>query len=107
MKDVICGSYGLATSRKKTPGFKPKKGNAFETCKLTFYEKAEDFEIEIPAIIGNWLLKVFENLVTKPDEQVRLKELETNFPAEAPMSFEAFLNSVWWQEIREKGLLLV
>jgi hypothetical protein len=92
---------------EKTLGFKPKKGNALETCKLTFYEKVEDFEIEVPLEIGNWLFMIYEKLVNNAAEPVRLKELEPYFPVDAPLSFEDFLNSVWWQELREKGLLLV
>jgi len=92
---------------EKTVGFKPKKGSAIETCKLTFYEKAEDFEIELPVIIADWLFEAFEKLVNNPTEQLRLKDLEVIYPAAAPMSFSAFLDSVWWQELREKGLLLV
>ena len=92
---------------EKTVGFKPKKPNAVQTCKLTFYEKAEDFEMELPEITGNWLLQIFEKLVNIPAESLRLKDAETTYPVDAPLSFAAFLDSVWWQELREKGLLLV
>lgn len=91
----------------KTPGLKPKKPNGLETAKLTFYEKAEDFELELPAVLASWLAEALKKLVTHPAEALRLKELEATFPAEAPLGFEAFLDSVWWQELREKGLLLV
>ncbi|MFC5269196.1 B12-binding domain-containing radical SAM protein [Adhaeribacter terreus] len=92
---------------EKTVGFEGKKVASVPTCKLTFYEKAEDFEIELPEVIGKWLLEVLKKLVANPEEPMRLKDLEAGFPTEAPLSFEAFLDSVWWQEIREKGLLLI
>ncbi len=92
---------------EKTVGFKAKKPDGLQTCKLTFFEKAEDFELEVPEVIGNWLQSLFEKLVTAPAEVVRLKDLETNYPEKAPFNFAAFLSSLWWQELREKGLILI
>src|SRR5690606_9475220 len=92
---------------EKTVGFNAKKPAALETCTLTFYEKAEDFEIELPLVLADWLLEIFEKLTSQNPETLRLKEVEITYPADAPLSFEAFLDTVWWQEIREKGLLLV
>ncbi|TGE22510.1 radical SAM protein [Hymenobacter aquaticus] len=82
-----------------------KKG---QRAVLTFYEQAEDFEVKTQAPIGAWLHQLLTTLSTDYDTKVLLKEAAATFPASAAgLSFEAFLASPAWQQLREKGLLIL
>ncbi len=72
---------------------------------LTFYEQAEDFEVEVSAALGVWLHELLTTLVTDYDQKISLKDAARAFPA--GQSFEQFLQSGAWQLLREKGLLVL
>jgi radical SAM superfamily enzyme YgiQ (UPF0313 family) len=97
----------LGNSPEKTVAKKQKKGKTQETCTLTFYETAEDFELELPLETGNWLFASLTQLEKEPQTTLRLKDMQATYPAEAAISFAAFLDSIWWQELRTRSLLLV
>jgi hypothetical protein len=84
-----------------------KKGQTIERCVLTFYEKAEDFEIKTTANIGQWLLEMLPKLMPGSNDSFTLKQLEETFPTDAHLGFPEFLSSPVWFELREKGLLLL
>ena len=84
-----------------------KKGETLERCQLTFFEKAEDFQVKTTATIGQWLLEMLPKLMPESAESFTLKQLEASFPAEAHLNFSEFLSSPVWFELREKGLLLL
>ncbi|MDO6389359.1 radical SAM protein [Pontibacter sp. BT731] len=84
-----------------------KKGQTIERCVLTFYEKAEDFQIKTTANIGQWLLEQLTLLTAEDAPAMTLKQLEETYPLDAHLSFTEFLASPVWFELREKGLLLL
>jgi hypothetical protein len=84
-----------------------KKGKTQERAVLTFFEKAEEFELKVPVAVGKWLQDWLEKLSADYDTKVLLKELEEGFPAEAGMPFADFLRSHPWQVLRQKGLLVL
>ncbi|PVY43964.1 B12-binding domain-containing radical SAM protein [Pontibacter virosus] len=84
-----------------------KKGQTIERCVLTFYEKAEDFEIKTTANIGQWLLEQLTLLAAEDAPAMTLKQLEETYPQDAHLNFAEFLASPVWFELREKGLLLL
>lgn len=84
-----------------------KKGKTVERAMLTFYEKAEVFQLKTNPVIGAWLMTVLTQLNQDYDNKVLLKELGQSFPTEANMPFSQFLISPEWLLLREKGLLLV
>ncbi|MCC9165822.1 B12-binding domain-containing radical SAM protein [Pontibacter harenae] len=84
-----------------------KKGQTIERCVLTFYEKAEDFEVKTTANIGHWLFDVLQKITPHATETVTLKQLEETYPLDAHLNFAEFLNSPTWFDLREKGLLLL
>ncbi|TXK26427.1 radical SAM protein [Pontibacter qinzhouensis] len=84
-----------------------KKGETVERSVLTFYEKAEDFEVKTTAAIGQWLFDIIQELSAEEQTHVTLKQLEESYPADAHLSFTEFLNSPAWFTLREKGLLLL
>jgi hypothetical protein len=83
-----------------------KKGKTAERAVLTFYEKAEDFQIKTSPVIGQWLVEVLNILHTEPQKPILLKELAQRFPDNAGLTFHEFLISPTWLTLREKGLLL-
>lgn len=84
-----------------------KKGQTIERCLLTFFEKAEDFQVKTTAIIGQWLFDTLQKIMPDNQQATTLKQLEASFPEEAHLSFAEFLSSPTWFELREKGLLLL
>ena len=84
-----------------------KKGQTIERCVLTFFEKGEDFQIKTTASIGQWLFDLIRRIVPESNEAVLLKQLRDSFPPEAHLTFDEFMASPTWFELREKGLLLV
>jgi len=72
-----------------------------------FYEKAEDLEIRIPAGLADWLFAHFPAFLPEAAQPMLLRELGSTFPVEAGITFEAFLQSGAWKQLREKGLVLV
>ena len=84
-----------------------KKGKTTERSILTFYEKAEDFQIKTNKVIGEWLVEVIKTISTDYNTMVRLKDLAHQFPVNAGLSFPEFLISPIWLTLREKGLVLI
>lgn len=83
-----------------------KKGKTQERAVLSFYEKAEEFELKAPVPVGQWLQGWLERLSADYETKVLLKELEESFPAEVGMLFADFMRSHPWQVLRQKGLLV-
>ncbi|RSK37090.1 radical SAM protein [Hymenobacter metallilatus] len=81
-----------------------KKGNR---AVLTFYEQAEDFEVSVPAVLGPWLQELLTRLSADYDAKVLLKDAAASYPAAANQPWEQFLQSQAWQQLREKGLLVL
>ncbi|WP_191906477.1 B12-binding domain-containing radical SAM protein [Hymenobacter baengnokdamensis] len=73
---------------------------------LTFYEQAEDFEVKTTEAIGPWLHQLLTKLSAGYETKILLKEAAADFPAGAGR-WEDFLQSPAWQQLREKGLLLL
>jgi radical SAM superfamily enzyme YgiQ (UPF0313 family) len=88
------------------PELRLEPGRKGQRAVLTFYEQAEDFEVNVPAAVGPWLHGLLSNLATDYDTKVLLKEAAASYPA-GGQSWEQFLLSPAWQLLREKGLLIL
>ncbi len=84
-----------------------KKGKKVEQAVLTFYEKAEDFQLKTTPVIGQWLVEMLTQVSSEQLNPVRLKDLVPLFPSLAGLTFAEFMISPTWLTLREKGLLLV
>ena len=73
---------------------------------ITCYEQAEDFEVKTSETTGRWLHQLLTQLSQDYDQKVLLRDALASFP-KAEGSFDAFLQSPAWQQLREKGLLLL
>jgi hypothetical protein len=74
---------------------------------IRFFEKAEDFELKLPAIPGQWLYDQFNGFLPESEKGVSMKDLSLAFPAGPDSTFDHFLQSNAWKMLREKGLVLV
>jgi hypothetical protein len=84
-----------------------KKDKTRELALLTFYERTEDVEIKVSKEIGQWLIEYFPRLSVTTEQPVLFKELMQNFPVLNNYTFEQFLESQAWKNLRAKGLILV
>jgi hypothetical protein len=84
-----------------------KKGRNGSRAVLTFYQKAEDFQLKTSPAIGQWLRQALSQLHHDYETKILLKDLEASFPADAGMPFSQFMVSPEWLLLREKGLLLL
>ncbi|MCC7429431.1 radical SAM protein, partial [bacterium] len=84
--------YFVETKRKK-----------MTKAKLTFFERAEDFQLKVSEEVGKWLLEILAEAVPESEKFLSLKDLSETFPN----NFTEFLASETWEILREKGLVLV
>ncbi|MBX0291263.1 radical SAM protein [Hymenobacter sp. HSC-4F20] len=92
---------GNAPELRYEPG---KKG---QRAVLTFYEQAEDFEVNVPAAVGRWLHHLLLSLSSDYDSKTLLKDVAQSYPDAVGQPWEQFLASPAWQLLREKGLLIL
>ncbi|MES2734213.1 MAG: B12-binding domain-containing radical SAM protein [Bacteroidota bacterium] len=83
------------------------QGKKGKMAVLRFFEKTEDFELKLAPILGEWLYEQFPAFMPESEQGILLKNLESHFPSESPLSFADFLQSGTWKLLREKGLVLV
>ncbi|MCA8831767.1 B12-binding domain-containing radical SAM protein [Hymenobacter pini] len=88
------------------PELRLEPGRKGQRAVLTFYEQAEDFEVNVPAALGPWLHSLLTCLATDYDAKLLLKEAAASYPA-GGQPWEQFLLSPAWQLLREKGLLVL
>ncbi|GAB3233756.1 radical SAM protein [Hymenobacter seoulensis] len=89
------------------PELRYESGKKGQRAVLTFYEQAEDFEIQVPGVLGPWLHELLTTLSHDYDTKVLLKDAAVSYPAGASQPWEQFLLSAGWQQLREKGLLVL
>ncbi|MDO7854447.1 B12-binding domain-containing radical SAM protein [Hymenobacter convexus] len=88
------------------PELRLEPGKKAPQAVLTCYEQAEDFEVKTTEAAGRWLHQLLTRLSQDYDSKVPLREAAATFPAGGG-TFEYFLQSPAWQQLREKGLLLI
>jgi hypothetical protein len=84
-----------------------KKGKTRLMALITFYNKTEDMEINLPEEQAHWLMEIFPNLMTESATPMLLKELMQSFPATASHTFESFIGQTAWKTLRSTGLVLM
>jgi radical SAM superfamily enzyme YgiQ (UPF0313 family) len=88
------------------PEIRIEAGKKAPRAVLTCYEQAEDFEVKTTEATGRWLYQLLTQLSHDYDTKVLVKDASASFP-KSEGSFETFLQSPAWQQLREKGLLLL
>lgn len=84
-----------------------QNGNIPNIVELIFYNRSEDWLIELPEDIGKWLYSQFASLIIDFQKPVFYSELISNFESSFNYNFSDFSNTVAWKTLREKGLLII
>ncbi|PCI23887.1 MAG: radical SAM protein [SAR324 cluster bacterium] len=91
----------LSTDQRK------KKGKKVTRAKLTFFDKAETWELTCSLPEARWLQALLPQLSYSSEEKHSLQSLKENYPSQTGMGFDSLLQSTLWQELRKNGLLLL
>jgi hypothetical protein len=86
---------------------KSKKGKDIPMAELTFTNKKNDFKIELQEDQGKWLIEILNKISVSNKRTYSFTEVEQDFNAQNPGSFETFWNSAAIAELRENGLLIL
>ena len=84
-----------------------QNGNIPNIVELIFYNRSEDWLIELPEDIGKWLYSQFAFLIIDFQKPVFYSELISNFESSFNYNFSDFSNTIAWKTLREKGLLII
>lgn len=77
-----------------------------EFAALQFYNKQNDWILELESTLGSWLFDALEQLQLGQQNVWTYKELATNFEATELGTMEELINSYIWEQLRENGLLI-
>ncbi|WP_242693129.1 B12-binding domain-containing radical SAM protein [Sabulibacter ruber] len=86
---------------------KTKKGRTFHNALLTFTEKTEEYEIRTSPEIGQWLHRWLTRLAEDYGTKFLLKDMAADYPEGQMFTFQEFLITDTWLDLRERGLLVV
>ncbi|MFZ1423155.1 MAG: radical SAM protein [Saprospiraceae bacterium] len=84
-----------------------QEGALQNSVELIFYDRTEDWLIELPEDIGKWLYFQFHDLKTINQKPVLYSEFIINFESKFAYQFSVFSNTIAWKTLREKGLLII
>ncbi len=84
-----------------------KKGYSREMAKLTFSNKRNTQEIQIPKPNADWLLAILTQLSIYNEKQTTLQQLKDNYEAAGLEDFELFWDNKPMNGLWQSGLLLV
>jgi hypothetical protein len=88
--------------------FEEKKGKkVYEIAELVFYNKKKEWAVETDVATGEWLVEVMPDLLSSNAEAFPLEQLKSNFEAARLGSFETFMKSMTWQQLRAGGMLIL
>lgn len=88
--------------------FEAKKGkDTVHMAELEFYNKQKDWQLLVTAVDADWLMVVLLKLIIGKHEPMQYGELKKSYEASTLNSFEAFVQSKAFNELRENGLLIL
>jgi hypothetical protein len=88
--------------------FEERRGKKiYEIAELVFYNKKKEWAIETDVAIGEWLVEVMPKLLIANAEPYALEKLKDDFESAGLGSFEVFVNSRVWKELKDGGLLIL
>jgi radical SAM superfamily enzyme YgiQ (UPF0313 family) len=74
--------------------------------KLTFNLLGSDYKLVLPSHLANWFLEILGDLADTT-HNLTLADLESNFPLIDDFDFKTFLQSSYFDQLRERGLLIL
>ncbi|MCE7071431.1 radical SAM protein [Dyadobacter sp. CY327] len=88
--------------------FEEKKGKkVYEIAELIFYNKKKEWAVETDVAIGEWLVEMMPKLLSCNAEAYPLERLRNDFEAAGLGSFEEFMISMTWTQLRAGGMLVL
>lgn len=76
-----------------------------EMAELEFFDKKKDWQMHLPATHAKWLADVFAKLIIANPSPLQYADLKKSFEEAGLGSFEKFIMSDQWQQLRQNGLL--
>ncbi|WP_138483475.1 B12-binding domain-containing radical SAM protein [Dyadobacter bucti] len=88
--------------------FEERRGKkVYEIAELVFYNKKKEWAIETDTEIGEWLVEIMPKLLITNAEPYSLEKLKDDFGSAGLGSFDVFVNSRVWKELKDGGLLIL
>jgi hypothetical protein len=84
---------------------KSKKGSSWEIQTLTFYDKKENFSVQLPKQEGEWLIETLEKIKVSNPKICSFQEIKADFETYFE-NFELFWYSKPMLTLRSCGLLV-
>ncbi len=81
--------------------------NSDEIAELHFYNKREEWLLQIHADIGQWIFDIMPELMIGSSKPITFKELIANFNRAQIGDFDEFTQSDIWEQLQENGLLVL
>ncbi|MEP7196128.1 MAG: radical SAM protein [Saprospiraceae bacterium] len=78
-----------------------------ELVELIFYDRVEEWSLELPKQIGEWLHSKFEHFVIGNKKLFEFSEFASDFESSFNCSISELTNSSSWEILTEKGLIIV
>jgi hypothetical protein len=85
---------------------KSKKGNSWEMVALTFYDKKENFTVQLNMTEGEWLVEMLEKVSVGHLKSQTLQHIKTDFESKF-VDFELFWYAKPIKTLRDFGLLVL
>ncbi|MCF2486979.1 radical SAM protein [Dyadobacter sp. CY347] len=88
--------------------FEEQKGRkVYEIAELVFYNKKKEWAVETDVAVGEWLVEIMPKLLSSNAEAYPLEKLRSDFEAAGLGSFETFMTSMTWTQLRAGGMLVL
>lgn len=81
-------------------------GDEIAIANLHFYNKKNDWKLDLDAELGEWLFEALEDLKINENPPITFQTLKAKFERTRMGTMEEFLNSYIWEELRKNGLLM-
>jgi radical SAM superfamily enzyme YgiQ (UPF0313 family) len=78
-----------------------------DIAELIFYNKKEEWLLQINAEVGQWLFELMPKLILGVDEPFTFKQLEMDFNRTKIGGFDDFIQSDIWFQLQANGLLVL
>ncbi len=84
-----------------------QKNKTIEMAELEFFDKQKDWLLHLPAPEANWLTGIFPQLIIGPQAPIPYSVFKKSYESAALGSFDDFVKSKTFAQLRENGLLIL
>jgi hypothetical protein len=83
------------------------KGKKIKVAQLEFTDKKKSWSLNTTEPVGKWITAIMPQLILSNQAALTFGKLKESFEKETAQSFETFLSSPAWHQLRENGLLVL